>query len=119
MKRLFIILPVLFVVSFAFIACNEEVKTELAWENGSITYVNDIVWAGETNNTWEKDGGYNVEEVTDYKEVDHTIGDVYCSILTGDEFEVTTATIGDSGSESASLTENAQNQLTIVATAKK
>ena len=121
MKRLSIILSALFVVSLVSVACNEDEKTELAWENGTTnTAINTIVWADETNNAWVRDGGYDEGDVTEYKQVEHTVGDVYCSIdIGGGDFEQTTATIGDTGLETAALTENEKNLLTIVATAKK
>jgi len=101
------------------ISCgSDDDDTELAWINESASEINDIVWSrddetDEADEEWQKTGGYSISEQTESKKVDTLNGEVECTILENNEFNVADVTIENENSSSLSLNDGESYVYTI------
>lgn len=122
MKKLLLLLAIIFAASSVFIGCAADEITELAFRNSPLSddKINEIVWVKD-NIEWSKTGGYDKDTVTHSQEVDSLDSSVDCLVYDPGfpGFVIADVIFPSTGSNSLSLDEGNAYIYTLEATIAK
>ncbi len=119
MKKLLLVIAIIFAASLSYIGCTEG-PTELAFKNKDTSDgpINDILWVKD-NIEWSRTDGYDLNVTTHSQEVDSLTSSVDCTVDAGLGFLPATVVFPATNSDSLSLDEGTSYTYTLEAAVAK